>query len=115
MLNRGITNIINIVSANLFPQVLADSIVNYLHELLFLDGEAGYNIMRLVKKFGNLVVQTSKVTNYGLFFLEIFGPENIVEETVADNKATFHDIEHLKNFIKLVLDTPITFRILPRF
>ena len=85
MLNGWITNVLVVISTDLSCQVTSDPVVHYLHELLFLDGKPSDNFMRLVEKFGNLVMETSKVANNGVFFLEIFSPERVVEKTVSNN------------------------------
>lgn len=113
MLNSRVTDVQDVILFDLRYEVFADIVVHDLHELLLLDCEAGDRLVRFVEEFGNLVVEASEVSDHALLIFEIFGPEGIVEEPIANKYAALHYVKDLINLVKLVLNETILLRVLP--
>ena len=62
MLNRGVPNIQDIILFDFRFQVFADIIVHNLHELLLFDGEPCDRLVRLIKEFWNLIMETGEIS-----------------------------------------------------
>ena len=107
MPNSWVTNVQDVILFDLRYEIFTDFVVHNLHELLLFDCKAGDHLVRFVEEFGDLVVEASEVSDHALVVFEIFGPEGVIEEPIANKYATLHDVKDLINFVKLVLNETV--------
>jgi hypothetical protein len=69
----------------------------------FSESEAYNDPNWLIQEFRNFVV-VAVIGTYYLRWLERFGEEHIVKQSIADGHTSMHDEEDFENFLELLLD-----------